>query len=61
MTMHMRSDVARDIHCDVTLSSDVAMCTYHGIITMHNDVAMNVLCYVFSALYLIVFIIGSME
>ncbi len=26
--------VARDIHCDVTMSNDIAMCSYHGI-TMH--------------------------
>ncbi len=27
----MGKDVACDIHCDVTMSNDVAMCTYHGI------------------------------
>ncbi len=43
-------------HCDVTMSNDVAMCTYHGI-TMHNDVAMNLFYCVFSALYLIMILL----
>ncbi len=30
------NDVAMDIHCDVTMSNNVAMCTYHGS-TMHDD------------------------
>ncbi len=48
-------------HCDVTMNNTVAMCTYHGI-TMHNDIAMNLFYYVFSALCLIVlFYMGSME
>ncbi len=34
------NNVARDIHCDVTMSNSIAICTYHGI-TMHNDVTMN--------------------
>ncbi len=50
--------ITKDNHCDVTMSNDVAMCTYHGI-TMHNDVAMNLFYYVFSALCLI--IMDSME
>ncbi len=39
-------DIDRDVHCeitmgsDVTISNNVAMCTYHSI-TMHNDIAMN--------------------
>ncbi len=47
--------VARDIHYDITMSNDIAMCmyTYHGI-TMHNDVSMNLFCYVFSDLCLII-------
>ncbi len=36
----MGNDVTRDILCDVTMSKDIAMCTYHGI-TMHNGIAMN--------------------
>ncbi len=52
----MVNDVARDNHCDVTMSNDAAMCTYHGI-TMHNDVAMNSFCYVFSALCLIMILL----
>ncbi len=36
----MGNDIARDIHCDVTMGNDVAMCTYHGI-TMNNDVAIK--------------------
>ncbi len=39
------NDIARDMHCDVTMGNDIAMCTYHGI-TMHNDFAMNLFCYV---------------
>ncbi len=49
----MGIDIARDAHCDITMSNDIAMCTYHGI-TMHNDIAMNMFYYVFSALCLIV-------
>ncbi len=43
--MTIGNDVARDIHCDVTMSNDVAMCKYHVYhdITMHNDVAINLL------------------
>ncbi len=29
---------AKDIHCDITMSNDVAMCTYHAI-TLHNGIA----------------------
>ncbi len=36
----MSNDVARDIHCDVTVSNDIAMCTYHGI-KMDYDFAMK--------------------
>ncbi len=32
----MGYDVARDIHSDVTMSNDVAMCTYHGIQRTHE-------------------------
>ncbi len=52
----MVNDVARDIHCDVTMGNEVAMCTYHGI-TKHNDVAMNIFYYAFSALCLIVILL----
>ncbi len=31
---------AKGIHCDVTMSNDISMCTYHGII-IHNDVVIN--------------------
>ncbi len=34
----MGSEVSKDIHCDVTMHNDLAMCTCG--ITMHNDVAM---------------------
>ncbi len=54
------NDFARDIHCDITMSNDVAICKYYGI-TMHNDVAMNLFNYVFSALYLIMFISGGVK
>ncbi len=40
-----------DIYCDVTMNNDVALCTYHSI-TMHNNVAMNLFYYLFSALYI---------
>ncbi len=56
MTSQWVNAVARDIHCDITMSSDIAMCTYHGI-TMHNDVAMNLFYYIFSALYLIMILL----
>ncbi len=36
----MGNDIARDIHYDVTMSYDVAICTYHAI-TMHNGIAMS--------------------
>ncbi len=52
----MGINVARDIHFDVTMGNDIAMCTYHGI-TMHNDVAMNLFYYVFSALCLIMILV----
>ncbi len=32
----MGNDVARDIHCYVTMSNNVAMFIYYGI-TMHNE------------------------
>ncbi len=42
----MVNDNVRDIHFDVTMGNDIAMCTsYHGI-TIDNDVAMNLFCYV---------------
>ncbi len=37
-------NVAKDIHCDITIDNDVSICTYHRI-TMDNDVAMNLFCY----------------
>ncbi len=49
----MGNDVSRDVHCNVTIINGVDMCIYHGI-TMHNDIAMNIFYYVFSALCLIV-------
>ncbi len=52
----MGNEVARDIHCDITMSNYLAICTYHGI-TMHNDVAMNLFYYLFSALYLIMILL----
>ncbi len=48
----MANYFARDIYCDVTMSNDSTMCTYHGI-TMHNNIAMNLFYYVLSAIYLI--------
>ncbi len=45
----MGNNIARDIHCDITMGNDIAMFTYHGI-TMHNNIAMNLFYYVFSAL-----------
>ncbi len=51
----MGNDIARDVHCEITMSNDVAMCTYG--ITMHNDVAMNLFYYVFSALCLIMILL----
>ncbi len=47
----MGIDVNRDIHFDVTMNNDVAMCIYNGI-TMHNDITMNLFYYAFSALCL---------
>ncbi len=35
VTSQLINDVTMDIHCDVTMSNNVAMCTYHGI-TMHD-------------------------
>ncbi len=52
----MGNDIARDIHCDATMSNGFAMCTYHGI-TMQNDIAMNLFYYVFSALCLILILL----
>ncbi len=50
------NDVARYIYCDVTMNNAVAMCTYHRI-TMHNDVDVNLFYYVLSALYLIMILV----
>ncbi len=50
------NDMASDIHCDVTMSNDVAMCIYRGI-TMHRGIAMDLFYYVFSALCLIIILI----
>ncbi len=44
------------IYCDVTMSNDAAMGTYHGI-TIHNGVVMNLFFYVFSALCLIIILL----
>ncbi len=44
----MGNNIARDIHCDITVGNDIAVCTYG--ITMHNDVAMNLFCYVHDVL-----------
>ncbi len=46
------------IYCDVTMSNDIVMCTYHGI-TMHNDIAVNLLCITMPILCY--FIMDSME
>ncbi len=35
----MGNDVARDIHCDITMGNDIAQFVSY-VITMHNDVAM---------------------
>ncbi len=48
----MSNDVTRDIHCDVTMSHDIDMCTYHGI-SMHNNVAMNLFYYVLLCLFML--------
>ncbi len=45
-----RDGVAKDIHCNITMSNDVTMYTYHEII-MHNDFAMNLFYYIYSLLY----------
>ncbi len=52
----MGNDVARDAHCEITMSNNVTMCTHHGF-TMHNDVSMNLFYYVFSALCLIMILL----
>ncbi len=39
--VHCEFTMSNDVHCDITISNDVAMCTYH-VITMYNDVAMNI-------------------
>ncbi len=36
------NDFARDVHCDITMSTAILMCICHDI-TMHNDVAMSLL------------------
>ncbi len=59
MTSQLGNDVARDIHCDITMSNDVAMYIYNGI-TMHNDVAMNLFCWVLLCL-LVLFCMGNIE
>ncbi len=52
----MSNDVAKDIHCDVTMNNEIAMCIYHCI-KMHNDVAINLFYYVCSALCLIMLLL----
>ncbi len=49
----MGNDVARDIHSDIIMSNDIAMCTctYHGII-MHYNVVMN-LCLIMILLWVV--------
>ncbi len=47
----MGNGTSRDIHCDITMSNDVTMHTYHDI-TMHNEFAMNNFYYVFSVILL---------
>ncbi len=39
----MGNDITRDIHCDITMYNDIVI---HAHITMHNNVAMNLLYYV---------------
>ncbi len=59
----MGKAIVRDIHCDITMSNDVVMCTYHGI-TMHNYIAMNITFFLLCILCFMPnydFIIGSME
>ncbi len=50
------NDIAGNIHCDITMSNDIAICTYHCI-TMHNE-------YVFLHIFFFMpnydFIMGSM-
>ncbi len=49
-----------NIHCDITMSNDVAVCTYHDI-TMHNDVCYEpFLLYIFCSMPNYDFIMGSM-
>ncbi len=50
---------AKDIHCNVTISNDVAMCTYHGV-TIHNDYKPFLLC-IFCSMPNYDFIMGSMQ
>ncbi len=38
----MGNAMSRDIHCDVTMSNGIDMCTYHGIIYMCVCVCMCV-------------------
>ncbi len=52
----MGNDIARDVHCDVTIHNDIAVCTYY-VITIHNDFAMNLFYDVFSALCLIMILL----
>ncbi len=53
MASHYDITMGNDVARDITMINDNAMCTYDGI-TMHNDIAMNIFYYVFSALCLIV-------
>ncbi len=48
----MGNDIARDMHCDVTMTNEIAV--YNHGITKHYDIAMNLLYYIFSDLCLIV-------
>ncbi len=32
----MGNDLASDIHCDITMDNDIAMCTYHGMAMYHE-------------------------
>ncbi len=39
MTSQWVMTIGKDVHCDVTMSNGITICTYHAI-TMHTDVAM---------------------
>ncbi len=39
------NDVARDVHCEIIMSHDIVMGTYHDV-TMHTDVVTTLIYYV---------------